>query len=74
VIERQTFKPKSWSHIQRFGYRWRIEGAYSCIKRTFGEYVSAKKFVKLAKEMAMKASIYNGFIKEMVKDREDVRP
>ncbi len=62
VIEQQKFKPKSWSHIHRFGYRWRVEGAYSCIKRIFGEDVTAKKFVNMAKEMALKASIYNSFI------------
>jgi len=65
VIEQQTFKPRSWSNIHRFGYRWRVEGAFSVIKRVFGEYVSAKKFVNMAREMAMKASIYNGFIKAM---------
>ncbi len=62
VIEQQRFKPKSWSHIHRFGYRWRVEGAYSCIKRIFGEYVTAKKFVNMAKEMVLKVSIYNAFI------------
>jgi hypothetical protein len=62
VIEQQNFKPKSWSNIHRFGYRWRVEGAYSCIKRIFGEYVTAKKFVNMAKEMALKVSIYNTFI------------
>ena len=62
VIEQQAFKPKSWSRIHRFGKRWRVEGAYSCIKRIFGEYVSAKKFVNMAREMAMKAAIYNRFI------------
>lgn len=66
VIEQQAFKPKSWSKIHRFGYRWRVEGAFSCIKRVFGEYASATKFVNMAREMAMKASIYNGFIKAMV--------
>jgi len=65
VIEQQTFKPKSWSNIHRFGYRWRVEGAYSCIKRIFGEYVTAKKFVNMAKEMLLKASIYNSFIAAM---------
>ena len=66
VVEQQTFRPKAWSRIHRFGYRWRVEGAFSVIKRVFGEYVSAKKFVNMAREMAMKASIYNGFIKAMV--------
>jgi len=62
VIEQQMFRPKAWSRIHRFGYRWRVEGAFSCIKRIFGEYVSARKFVNMAKEMAMKAFIYNRFI------------
>jgi len=62
VSEQGKFKPKAWSRIHRFGFRWRVEGAFSCIKRTFGEYVTAKKFVNMAKEMAMKASLYNLFI------------
>lgn len=62
VIEQRNFKPRAWSRIHRFGYRWRVEGAFSCIKRIFGEYVSARKFVKMAKEMAMKAYMYNLFI------------
>ena len=62
VVEQQAFRPKAWSRIHRFGYRWRVEGAFSVIKRIFGEYVTARKFVNMAKEMAMKASIYNGFI------------
>ena len=62
VIEQQAFRPKAWSRIHRFGYRWRVEGAFSVIKRIFGEYVTARKFVNMAKEVAMKASIYNGFV------------
>jgi len=65
VIEQQAFKPRSWSRIHRFGYRWRVEGAFSVIKRVFGEYVSARKFAGMAKEMLLKASIYNGFIKAL---------
>jgi IS5 family transposase len=65
VIEQKAFKPRSWSRIHRFGYRWRVEGAYSCIKRIFGEYVTAKKFVNMAREMALKTSIYNGFMAAM---------
>jgi len=41
---------------------WR--GTFSCIKRIFGEYVSAK-FVNMAGDMAMKVAIYNEFIKAM---------
>ena len=62
VVEQQAFRPKAWSRIHRFGYRWRVEGAFSVIKRVFGEYVTARKFVNMAKEMAMKAFIYNGFM------------
>jgi Transposase DDE domain. len=65
VIEQQTFKPKAWSRIHRFGYRWRVEGAFSVIKRVFGEYVTARKFVNMAKEIATKASIYNSLITAM---------
>jgi hypothetical protein len=45
-----------------YGFRWRAEGVFSWIKRTFGEYVSARKFAYMAREMAMKASLYNLFI------------
>ena len=62
VIEQQAFRPKAWSRIHRFGYRWKVEGAFSVIKRIFGEYVTSRKFVNMTKEMAMKASIYNGFV------------
>jgi hypothetical protein len=66
VIEQKTFKPKAWSRIHRFGYRWRVEGAFSCIKRVFGEYVSARKFANMAKEMLLKAFIYNRFMALLV--------
>lgn len=62
VMEQKMFKPRAWSRIHRFGHRWRVEGAFSCIKRIFGEYVTARKFVNMAREMAMKASLYNLFI------------
>jgi len=65
VIEQKIFKPKAWSRIHRFGYRWRVEGAFSVIKRVFGEYVTARKFVNMAKEIATKASIYNSLITAM---------
>lgn len=65
VIEQKAFRPKAWSGIHRFGYRWRVEGAFSVIKRVFGEYVSARKFVNMAREMLLKASVYNGFIKAL---------
>jgi len=58
-MEQRRLKPRAWSRVHRLGCRWRVEGAFSCIKRTFGEYVRARRFVNMAKEMAMKASLYN---------------
>jgi hypothetical protein len=37
------------------------------VKRIFGEYVSAKRFRNMAKEMLLKASIYNGFMAALVR-------
>ena len=46
--------------------RWRVDGAFSAIKMVFGVHVTEKKFVNTVREMVMKASIYNKFIKAMV--------
>jgi hypothetical protein len=53
---------EGWREAESYGDRWAVEGAYSCIKRIFGEYVSAKKFVNMAKEMTAKVSLYNLFM------------
>jgi hypothetical protein len=50
VIEQQAFKPRSWSRIHRFGYRWKIEAAFSVVKRAFGEYVTANEVRQYGKE------------------------
>jgi hypothetical protein len=62
VIAQQT-DLEGWKEEKGYGDRWAVEGAYSCIKRTFGEYVSAKKFVNMAREMATKVSLYNMFMR-----------
>lgn len=61
VIAQQT-DFEGWKEEKHYGDRWAVEGAYSSIKRIFGEYVSAKKFVNMANEMATKVSLYNLFI------------
>jgi hypothetical protein len=61
VIAQQT-DLEGWKEEKKYGHRWAVEAAYSCIKRIFGEYVSAKKFVNMAKEMATKVSLYNLFM------------
>ncbi|MGB0026340.1 MAG: transposase [Nitrososphaeraceae archaeon] len=42
-----------------FGQRWTAETVFSSIKRTFGEYVTARNFQNMAKELILKASLYN---------------
>jgi hypothetical protein len=39
-----------------------VETVFSSMKRMFGEYVSARKFPNMVKEMFLKASLYNMFI------------
>jgi len=39
-----------------------VETVFSCIKRTFGEYVNARKFHNITKELIIKASLYNMFV------------
>jgi len=50
-----------WKTKRKYGHRWIAETAFSTIKRTFGEYVSATKFQNMVKEMMIKASLYNLF-------------
>ncbi|MCL4344223.1 MAG: hypothetical protein JRN26_01295 [Nitrososphaerota archaeon] len=40
-----------------------MKGAYSSIKRIFGKYVSTRKFVNMAREMVIKVSLYNMFMR-----------
>ncbi|MFY9797305.1 MAG: IS5/IS1182 family transposase, partial [Candidatus Nitrosopolaris sp.] len=37
------------------------ETVFSSIKRTFGEYVTARKFHNMVKEILLKAALYNMF-------------
>jgi hypothetical protein len=60
VIRQQT-DFKRWKHSVSYGQRWIAETVFSSIKRTFGEYVSARKFQNMTKELILKASLYNMF-------------
>jgi hypothetical protein len=44
-----------------YGQRWIVETVFPCIKRIFGEYVTAIKFKNMIKEIMLKASLYNLF-------------
>jgi hypothetical protein len=52
-----------WKKERGYGYRWMAESAFSSIKRVFGEYICAVKWPNIVKELLLKASIYNLFMK-----------
>ena len=53
--------PEAWKRKHGYGYRWIAESAFSSLKRTFGEYVSAKTMRNMVNEIMIKASLYNLF-------------
>lgn len=60
VIRQQT-NLKRWKHSVSYGHRWMAETVFSSIKRMFGEYVTARRFQNMTKELILKASLYNMF-------------
>lgn len=52
-----------WRREKGYGYRWMAESAFSCLKRVFGEYICSVKWENIVKELLLKASIYNLFMK-----------
>ena len=61
-VLRQQTNLKRWKHSMGYGQRWMAETVFSCIKRMFGEYVNARKFCNMTKELVIKASLYNMFV------------
>lgn len=59
VAIKQLTDFKAWRDSVGYGSRWIVESVFSCIKRMFGEYVRAKKFPNMIKEMIIKTSLYN---------------
>jgi hypothetical protein len=62
VVRQQTDSTR-WKHSVSYGHRWMAETVFSCMKRMFGEHVTAKKYPNMVKEMFLKASLYNMFSK-----------
>ncbi len=54
---------KKWKRKVGYGRRWAAEGAFSAMKRTFGEFAAAHKFRNMANEMVLKAFCYNMLVK-----------
>jgi hypothetical protein len=59
----EQFGNEGWRKMRGYGYRWMVESAFSCLKRVFGDYVCAVKWPNMVKELLLKASIYNLFMK-----------
>jgi hypothetical protein len=50
-----------WKSSVSYGHRWIAESVFSAIKRMFGEYVMARNYQNMVKEMFLKVSLYNVF-------------
>jgi IS5 family transposase len=61
TVKMQKNNLQEWKDSVRYGQRWIVETVFSCIKRMFGEYVTAIKFENMIREMVLKASLYNWF-------------
>jgi len=62
VVAEYLNDPECWKRRHNYGRRWMAETVFSSYKRTFGEYVSAKKTENMARELMLKANLYNTLI------------
>ena len=61
TVKMQKNNLQQWKDSVRYGQRWIAETVFSCIKRMFGEYVTAIRLENMIKEIMLKASLYNWF-------------
>jgi hypothetical protein len=61
VVMQQLSDIDRWKCSVSYGHRWIAESIFSAIKRMFGEYVSARNYENMVKEMFLKVSLYNMF-------------
>jgi Transposase DDE domain len=61
TVKMQKNNLQNWKNSVSYGQRWIAETVFSCMKRMFGEYVTAIRFENMIKEMILKASLYNLF-------------
>ena len=59
VAQEYLRDPEAWKRRHGYGQRWMVETVFSSLKRTFGEYVSAKTMHNMTNEIMLKASLYN---------------
>lgn len=62
AVLQQLSDVDGWNRSLRYGHRWIAESVFSAIKRMFGEYVMARKYANMAKEMLLKVSLYSMFV------------
>lgn len=62
AVLKQMKNLEKWKDSVSYGYRSITETIFSSMKRMFGEYISARKYPNMIKEMTLKASLYNMFI------------
>ncbi|MEM2213281.1 MAG: transposase [Candidatus Nezhaarchaeales archaeon] len=53
---------EGWAGMMGYSRRWAVETAFSTFKRVFGDYYMAKELTNIAKELTIKAYIYNTII------------
>ena len=61
TVQSQKTDLQQWKDSVSYGKRWIVETIFSCIKRMFGEYVTAIRFENMVKEIMLKVSLYNWF-------------
>ncbi len=62
VVVEYLSDPQAWKRKHDYGQPWMAETVFSSYKRTFGEYVSAKKPENMTGKLIVKANPYNTFI------------
>ena len=62
AVMEQLGDPEAWRRRVGYGRRWMAETAFSVYKRLFGEYVMARSFSNMVREVILKASLYNLFV------------
>ena len=61
MVKMQKNNLQNWKVSVNYGKRWIVETVFSCIKRMFGEYVTAIRLENMIKEIVLKPSLYNWF-------------
>ena len=53
---------EGWARVNIYGKRWTVESVFSCFKGLFGEYVRAKVFRCMVREVKLKCGLLNSLM------------